>query len=123
MQPLHVLDHRHSYRVALIPLQVGSAIVLLTVLALVFVKLDRVVTGHGVLAPPTNTVKLASARSGEVVEILVREGQTVAAGDLILRLDDREDTSAVESLTAQIAVAELELDRRAKLIANRRNLS
>jgi HlyD family type I secretion membrane fusion protein len=123
MQPLHVLDHRHSYRVALIPLQVGSAIVLLTVLALMFVKLDRVVTGHGVLAPPTNTVKLATARSGEVVEILVREGQSVAAGDLILRLDDREDASAVESLTAQIAVAELELDRRARLIANRRNLS
>ncbi len=123
MNPLHSLDHRHSYRVALIPLYVATALVIATTLALVFVKLDRVVGGKGVLVPPTNSVKLTTGRTGEVVEILVREGQAVKAGDLILRLDDREDHSAIESLTAQLQVAHLELDRHTKLIANRRQLS
>jgi multidrug efflux pump subunit AcrA (membrane-fusion protein) len=123
MNPLHPLDHRHSYRVALIPLYVATAVVVVTALALVFVKMDRVVGGRGVLVPPTNSVKLSTGRTGEVVEILVHEGQVVEAGQLILRLDDREDHSAIESLTTQLRVAQLELDRRGKLIANRRDLT
>jgi len=123
MNPLHPLDHRHSYRVALIPLYVATVLVIVTGLALVFVKMDRVVGGRGVLVPPTNSVKLSTGRTGEVVEILVREGQVVEAGELILRLDDREDHSAIESLTTQLQVAQLELDRRGKLIANRRDLT
>jgi HlyD family secretion protein len=123
MNPITSLDHRHSLRVALIPLYVITILVALSTAALVFLKMDRVVAGKGTLVPPANSVKISSCRAGEVAEILVRDGQKVAAGEVLVRLDDRDDASAFASLTAQLDVARLELDRRAKLIASRRKLA
>ena len=49
--------------------------------------------------------------SGQVLEVAVDTGQSVAAGDLLLRLDDRRLQNAKRTLEAQIAAAEADLKR------------
>lgn len=44
---------------------------------------------------PSVQVEVKSRASGEVIEVLVREGQTVAAGDLLVRLDPSDAERAV----------------------------
>ena len=119
MSKLDLLDQRPRPRIALIPLWVATVVAVLAILALVFLKVNRVVQGRGVLVPPTNSVKVAAARPGTVANILVREGQLVAAGDVLVRLDDREDIAAVEALMAQVAAAEIEITRRDELATER----
>ncbi|MGE0536038.1 MAG: HlyD family efflux transporter periplasmic adaptor subunit [Pirellulales bacterium] len=119
MNKLDLVDQRPRPRIAMVPLWTATILAMLGILALVFLKVNRVVQGRGVLVPPSNSVKVATARPGTVAAILVREGQVVAAGDVLVRLDDREDTAAVEALSAQVAAAELEIARRTELAAER----
>jgi HlyD family type I secretion membrane fusion protein len=93
------------------------------VLALVYLRVDRVVSGRGVLVPPDNTCNVAALRSGVVRQVLVREGQLVSAGEPLVRLDTSEDQTAVESLTAQVLAGQAELERRESLIGSRRELA
>ncbi|MEO1091648.1 MAG: biotin/lipoyl-binding protein [Pseudomonadota bacterium] len=52
------------------------------------------------------TVTILPESSGRVTEVFVRNGQTVAAGDMLFTLDDTAERAAV--VTAQQAVAEVE---------------
>ncbi len=52
-----------------------------------------------------NSVTLASKVSGSVVEVLAREGQTLRAGDPVLRIDDRDLQSREQGLKASLAQA------------------
>jgi multidrug resistance efflux pump len=65
------------------------------------VDIDMNVVADGRLVP-RDSVNLAFTVGGRVAEVLVEEGDTVQAGDLIARLGDREQ------LEANIAAAELE---------------
>lgn len=65
------------------------------------------------LAP--SEIRLAFASSGEVAQVLVAEGQAVAAGDLLARLDDaafrlqmEQAELNLQSLTSQYTIAEAE---------------
>lgn len=60
---------------------------------------------------PRLTANLATAASGQVTELLVKEGDTVQAGDVILRLGDQEQYQA-SIAAAEMAVlgAQQELD-------------
>lgn len=123
MNPLGELDQRPSCHVALLPLYAIGMLVVLFVVAAIFLRVDRVVIGRGVLVPPSNFVNVAAARPGVVVEILVAEGQLVRAGEPLVRLDDQDDRSAVVALRSQVEVARAEVERRTRLIENRRDLS
>ncbi|MBX9791469.1 MAG: HlyD family efflux transporter periplasmic adaptor subunit [Pirellulales bacterium] len=123
MNKLDLVDQRPRPRFALVPLWVASILAVLGILALVFLKVNRVVQGRGVLVPPSNSVKVAVARPGTVAAILVKEGQRVAAGEVLARLDDREDKAAVEALSAQVAAAELEIVRRDELATHREGVN
>jgi RND family efflux transporter MFP subunit len=46
---------------------------------------------------------------GELVELLVREGQQVKRGDLLARIDDRAIAAALEQARAQLAVSQAQL--------------
>jgi HlyD family type I secretion membrane fusion protein len=123
MSKLDLVDQRPRPRLALVPLWAATILAVAAILALVFLKVNRVVQGRGVLVPPSNSVKVAVARPGTVAAIVVREGQIVAAGDVLVQLDDREDTTAVEALSAQVAAAELEISRRDELAAEREEVN
>jgi HlyD family secretion protein len=60
------------------------------------------------------TVSLAPLRIGRVAEVLVRENQHVAAGDVLLRLEDHE-------ARARVATAEAAVEAAEALVAQARN--
>lgn len=61
----------------------------------------EVVSASGKVQPEVE-VKLSSDVSGEIVELLVKEGDTVQKGDLLLRVDPVIYQSAVDRMSAQL---------------------
>jgi multidrug efflux system membrane fusion protein len=62
------------------------------------VKLD----GIGIVQP-INTVVVRSRVDGQIEEVFFKEGQTVKAGDLLLRIDQRPFKAALEQAQAKLA--------------------
>jgi HlyD family secretion protein len=57
-----------------------------------------------------NKVKVNSPVSGEVLDVLVSSGDTVAEGDLLIRLDGTDATRQLAELDAQILAAQAQLN-------------
>lgn len=64
---------------------------------------------------PVFWAKVSSTSVGRIVEIKVKEGQAVKAGDILVRLDDREATARLEEARAALKFLKEELARYAKL--------
>lgn len=62
------------------------------------------VSASGSVTSSTET-KVSFAQSGRVVEVMVKEGQTVKAGDALARIDDGPQKAALASATASLASA------------------
>jgi multidrug efflux system membrane fusion protein len=58
---------------------------------------------------------LASRTAGIVAELPVKQGSTVAAGDIVMRLDSEDKRSAVEMATAVLAQRQAELNAAERL--------
>lgn len=81
-----------------------------------FSKVDEITRGSGRVIPSSRTQVIQSSEAGIVREILVRQGQRVSQGEMIIRLDDTpnaakagESEAQSRSLRAQIARLDLEL--------------
>lgn len=85
--------------------------VLLCLLALPFIYVDVSVKSAGIVRPIAEKNELRSLVSGTIEEVLVREGQYVEKGQLILRL--QEDIS-----NSKISQASFELQQREAYIAD-----
>jgi len=86
------------------------AAILILILWAAFAVLDEVTRGEGKVIPSRQIQVLQSLDGGIVSEILVREGQTVKTGDLLLKVDPtrmvsslRENRSQYLSLLAKAA--------------------
>lgn len=77
-------------------------------------ELSQSVVASGKVRSPQR-VELASQISGRVAQIAVREGQTVAAGDLLIQLDDAEWQAAVAQAAATLAQSETRLTQMRQL--------
>jgi HlyD family secretion protein len=77
------------------------------------------VTASGVVKP-IDRVEIKSKASGEVVELPVEEGDVIQKGDLIARLDQKDEKAAVAQAQADLDIAKAELDQ-AQRIYERRN--
>lgn len=66
-------------------------------------------TAAGVIEPVT-TVEVKSRASGEIIEVMVEEGDGVRAGRLLARVDPRIPTNAVMQAEADSVVARAQLD-------------
>ena len=80
-------------------------------------RLERRVRVSGTLAPWRST-QLSSQTGGEIQEVTVRAGDTVVAGDLLVQIDTEnllleldQARSNVAATQAQLALAEVQLDR------------
>ncbi len=80
-----------------------------------FAEIDEVTRGDGKVIPSQKIQSIQSSEPGVVEQILVRLGQHVAKGDLLIRLDNTmtesnlgEDEAKARSLEAQIARLEIE---------------
>jgi RND family efflux transporter MFP subunit len=58
---------------------------------------------------PIETIQVRARVEGDVVAVLVREGQRVSQGDLLARFDSSEQESAQRSAEARVAAARAEL--------------
>ncbi len=77
---------------------------------LCFGHYTRRTTVNGMLVPATGLITLNSSDSGQVVRVDVRQGERVAAGQVLAEFDNPLD-SAVLGNTLQIITAELQTER------------
>jgi adhesin transport system membrane fusion protein len=77
------------------------AVVLLLILWAAWRIVDEVTRGEGKVIPSRQLQVVQSLDGGVVSEILVREGQVVDAGQMLLRIDETRATSGVRESAAQ----------------------
>jgi HlyD family secretion protein len=78
--------------------------------------LSSAVLAPGRLVVEGNIKRIQSPISGPIAEIAVREGQRVAAGDLLVRLDDTQTRAALNIVAGQLIEAQAQ---RHRLVAER----
>jgi membrane fusion protein, adhesin transport system len=88
---------RRSRRIVHVALAAVAALIAWAALA----KVDEVTRGDGRVIPSRQLQVVQSLDGGVVSEILVAEGQTVEAGQLLLRIDETRATSGVRESAAQ----------------------
>lgn len=69
------------------------------------------VAGAGMVEPETENISVGAPVPGVVVEVMVKVGQRVTAGDPLFRLDDRQLKAELEVRRAMVADAAAELER------------
>lgn len=92
-------------------------VILATVLVLVAVllawaslaKLDIIATAQGRLVPASFTKVVQASEPGVVSEILVRDGDTVREGQVVLRLDARMSQAETQALDSDVALRRMTL--------------
>lgn len=89
---------------------VGLLVVLLMFWAM-FAHLDIIASAEGRLVPLTFTKVVQPAEAGVVKEILVKDGDAVAEGQLLLRLDARLSQADTDALARDVAMRKLNLRR------------
>ena len=83
----------------------------LLILWAIFAKLDVVATAHGKLVPISFTKVVQPAEPGVVLDILVKDGDVVKAGQVLLRLDARLAQTEVAGLGKDVMIKRLTLRR------------
>lgn len=77
----------------------------------VFGKLDIVASAEGRLVPQTYVKIVQPADGGIVQEILVKEGEHVAAGQVLMRMDTKDAKADESTLQMQLTLRSLQLRR------------
>ena len=80
-----------------------------------------VVTANGVVKP-IDRIELKSKASGEIVELPVEEGDFVRQGDLIAKLDQKDEQTAVAQAQADLDIARAELKQATRNFERRKQL-
>ncbi|MDX2176485.1 MAG: HlyD family efflux transporter periplasmic adaptor subunit [Candidatus Sumerlaeia bacterium] len=70
-----------------------------------------IIAGSGVVEPITEEIRIGTPVGGLVAEVFVKEGDEVAAGTPLFRLDDRELAAELRTREAEVAEAEAALAR------------
>jgi len=83
----------------------------ITILWVVFGRLDIVASAEGKLVPLTYLKIVQPAEGGIVSEILVREGETVAKGQVLMRMDPRIANAELKTVESELALKRLTLRR------------
>jgi len=68
------------------------------------------VAGAGMVEPETENISVGTPLPGIVVEVLVKVGQRMKAGDPLFRIDDRPFRIAAEEAEARLADARLQIE-------------
>jgi len=67
----------------------------------------------------TQGISVTTEVAGQVHEILVKSGQPVKAGEVLLRLDDSVDRAELRGLIAQRTLAKLQFERASRLLKDK----
>ncbi|MHB1098192.1 MAG: HlyD family type I secretion periplasmic adaptor subunit [Burkholderiales bacterium] len=77
----------------------------------IFGKLDIIASAEGRLVPKSYVKIVQPADAGIVKEILVKEGETVKAGQILMRMDTNLAKADEQTLTTELALKSLQLRR------------
>jgi hemolysin D len=99
-----------------------AALIGLLILWSVFAKLDIIATAEGRLVPLTFTKVVQPADAGVVSEILVKDGDKVTQGQVLMRLDARLSQADTKALGTDVAMRRLTLRRIDAELADRKFL-
>ncbi|TDP87981.1 adhesin transport system membrane fusion protein [Aquabacterium commune] len=86
-------------------------VVVLLIVWASFAKVDEVTKGEAKVIPSKQLQVIQSLDGGVVSEILVKEGQVVEAGQLLLKIDETRATSGVRESAAQVFSLRVKLAR------------
>jgi multidrug efflux pump subunit AcrA (membrane-fusion protein) len=93
-------------------LRLGAAMVLLLVVGLggwsAVTSIEGAVVASGLVAAESDSRSVQHLNGGVITDILVRDGDRVNAGDVLILLDAAQIREQIEGLSAQIAAAEEE---------------
>jgi membrane fusion protein, adhesin transport system len=105
-----VMSTAQTYRAQTL---VRSALLLVGVLLVwaSLAKIDEVTKGEAKVIPSRQLQVIQSLDGGVVSEILVKEGQVVEAGQLLLKIDETRATSGVRESAAQVFALKAKLAR------------
>ena len=76
-----------------------------------FAMVDEVTSGAGKIIPTSQIQVVQNLEGGIVSKILVREGETVQKGQVIIQIDDTRFASSFKEARAQMISLQLKLDR------------
>lgn len=82
-------------------------------------KVDEVAKARGAVEPIALVQRVESRHGGQVEEVLVRAGQKVAAGDVLVTMNRTEAQSALSATDARIAGLTLEVERLTAFVEKR----
>ncbi len=72
---------------------------------------EATIAGSGIVEPASQNIAIGTAVSGLVLEVAVRHGQVVKAGELLFRVDERDLAASVQVHEAQLLESQAELTR------------
>ncbi len=108
---LLAIQERPPQRMPRALLMTVAALIGLLILWACFAKLDIIATAEGRLVPLTFTKVVQPADAGVVSEILVKDGDVVAQGQVLMRLDARLSRADTKALGTDVAMRRLTLRR------------
>ena len=108
---LLAIQERPPARLPRAVLYTVSSLFMVIVLWSVFGKLDITASAEGRLMPETYVKILQPADAGIVQEILVKEGESVQAGQVLLRMDTKLAEADTKTIGSDLALRSLQLRR------------
>lgn len=109
--PLQLIQNEEPAHIGRLVLWLVSILMLLTIAWAVFGKLDIVVSAQGKLVPQ-NLIKIVQpAESGVVKTILVKEGDAVQAGQVLVQLDTTLANADQKGISADLALQQMQQRR------------
>lgn len=116
---LFELQQTEPTRSARVVLKTVCVLFLVLLAWAVFAKLDIVAVAQGRLVPKTYVKIVQPAEAGIIREILVQEGQRVAKGQVLVRLDPTVNAADARATTSDLGLARLQLRRIESELAGR----
>jgi HlyD family secretion protein len=108
---LLAIQERPPARLPRVLLVTVAVLIALLLAWAVFAQLDIIATAEGRLVPISFTKLVQPAEAGVVTEILVKDGDAVKEGQLLLRLDARASQADTAALGHEVALKKLTLRR------------
>jgi len=105
-----VMSREHTYRAQTV-LRGALLVVVILITWAALAKVDEVTKGDAKVIPSRQLQVIQSLDGGVVTEILVKEGQVVEAGQLLLKVDETRATSGVRESAAQSFALQAKLSR------------
>lgn len=105
------IEDRPTNPLGMIFLWTIIALMVCTVLGLIFLKIDVVVTARGKIIPVGDVKVVQPLETGVITKIHVKEGDYVKKDDILLEIDPSVDTADLEGKERNLSYSKLSLDR------------